>query len=531
MRSPTLLLASKRSAWSLLLSATTSGACAALTASLVTPIAYASPEMDRQYAIKTVGFLRAVDNVDGLFESYVAKAFQEYFVQNSRFTLTDLSKADDVLSGSKIPYAKLIQDNQILGKLSRVTRAESILRTKIFKEGPRYRFTIEWLHSPKMIAMATEIFFLEQPKQGESLSAAEVTRAIQKGLDDLLTKIPFVGQITGRDAESVTVDIGESAKLKSGDKLSVATLEEIKKHPLLNTVVEWRMVPVGTLEVETVDRGLAFCKVTEQEEGKQIARFQKITQITPKLVDLAQDTLVDEEAEARKRAAETPRLGWISGGPTSGTFSRLYSSSNGSTGKDGGGFLVGAKADGQLWLNRKWFIESSLGYGTFDYSQKNIATGADTGVNDSGTLLSYRLSLGYTYFVAGNFFGPKGFLKLGYRNSNYTLATQTAENTAPSSFSSLSFGIGADLPVRNLWGLLLNLDFGILRNGTETGATNVATTGATDVEFYLGTYYRLKPKMSVRAGVQFVGHGLDYSNSSTLTHRAITVAPELVFYF
>jgi nucleoside-diphosphate-sugar epimerase len=68
--------------------------------------ARANPELDRLYALETIGILRSWDNVDGLFSEYVTTAYKDWFTKQSRFTLQDLSKADVLLANSKIPSAR-----------------------------------------------------------------------------------------------------------------------------------------------------------------------------------------------------------------------------------------------------------------------------------------------------------------------------------------------------------------------------------------------------------------------------------------
>src|SRR5690242_8550870 len=50
---------------------------------LESPIASANSELDRRYGLETVGFIRAIDNVDGAFADYIAAAYQDYFARQS----------------------------------------------------------------------------------------------------------------------------------------------------------------------------------------------------------------------------------------------------------------------------------------------------------------------------------------------------------------------------------------------------------------------------------------------------------------
>src|SRR6185437_7272426 len=102
-----------------------------LVATVLAPHARASVDLDRQYALETIGFLRATDNVDGLFGDYVENAYKDYFSRQSRFVVQDLSKEETVLSHSKLQYAKLIQDPQVLAAIARKSRSQTLLRTKV----------------------------------------------------------------------------------------------------------------------------------------------------------------------------------------------------------------------------------------------------------------------------------------------------------------------------------------------------------------------------------------------------------------
>ncbi|MBI3535502.1 MAG: hypothetical protein HY072_08490, partial [Deltaproteobacteria bacterium] len=74
-------------------------------------------ELDRQFAIESIGTLQAYDNVDGLFIDYVKKAQEDFFLNQSRFRFYDLTKANITLTKSKLPFFKLIDDNGILKQI------------------------------------------------------------------------------------------------------------------------------------------------------------------------------------------------------------------------------------------------------------------------------------------------------------------------------------------------------------------------------------------------------------------------------
>ncbi|MEK7691883.1 MAG: hypothetical protein AAB425_12790 [Bdellovibrionota bacterium] len=241
--------------------------------------ARASPEWDRQYALETVGLLPAWDNADGIFVDYLKKAFEKYFNEQSRFVLKDIAPATELLRKSKVPYEKLIEDREILTRLSHTARVESLVRIGVRKDGNKYSIKIDWLHAPKIEILGTVTAPIEPASESKPGSNAALYASVAKAIDQVIARVPFRGQITGRDSSLVTVNIGKNAALRKNDILVIGTVEDVSIHPLLKQINTWSLVKTGRLVVETVDDKMAFCKVVDEEIGKKIDKYQKITQV------------------------------------------------------------------------------------------------------------------------------------------------------------------------------------------------------------------------------------------------------------
>lgn len=493
-------------------------------------VAHASLEYDRQYSLKTVGYLRSWDNVDGLFQEYVTAAFKDYFARQSRFVVHDLTRANDVLAQSKLPYYQVIQDPEVLAQLARSTRTETIVRTKITKEGPQYRFVLDWLHAPKMDVMATFTFTMDEPKAGQPLGVSDIQALIQKGLDEMLSKVPFLATVTGRDNQSVTINVGFNANLKKGDQLVVSTIDDVKRHPLLKSIVGWKLTRVGKIEVDQIDEGLAFCRVLEEEPGRQVSRYQKVTQLIPAATPAEVET-VDEKAETQKKLELPPRLGWIAGVLMPGFYDRSFSTS--ASRFAGSGLIVGARAEGELWITKSWFANMRFGYGFGAYGQEIYTGGVKTGNSPVMGIGSstFRLNFGYSYLITGDFFGPKGWIKLGYQNTSYSLPISVTDGTGPTVFGSLFVGLGGDLPIRHPFGATLDFAYRIITGVGQTGFTVGDQTSNADVEFMLGGYYRITNRLTARVGFEIHAAGVDYSNGVSISQKTITLSPALLYYF
>lgn len=493
--------------------------------------ARANMDLDRKYALESVGVLKAWDNVDGLFADYVASAYRDYFSRQSRFVLQDLSKGDNLLNNSRIPYYKLIEDPEVLGQLARSTRSQSIIRTKIRKEGSQYRFSIEWLHSPDMEVMSRETFTLEEPRGGEGFGAAELKARLQAALDRAIHKVPFVATVTGRDNASVTINVGSSGGVETGDMLVIGTISRVKRHPLLKEIVEWDLENTGKVKVEQVDDRISFGKVIEEERDHQIMRQQKVLQIIHPAPEATNKIEVKEDRQ--NNLEEPPRLGWVDAGLNFGGFNRSYSAQDNSIGKDGGGFAFGIKTDGQLWFTKNWFAELGFNFVYFPYSQNDTLAGGSTTSTSlgSGNLLGFKLDGGYTYHLTDDLFGPKGWLKLGYRSNAYSLPSSTSDALAPITFHSLFVGLGGEVPVRDGFGAVLDFSIGIINGASEDGNFSGNVNSASDVSFSLGGYYRYTQRITFRATLDGQFNGADFTTNRSLSQHVLTFVPAAVFFF
>jgi len=493
--------------------------------------------LDKLYALETIGFLKTWDNVDGLFSEYVANAYEDYLSKNTRFRLVDLSKASQVVSRSSIPYQEAIKEPKILQEIARKFQVESIILTKVLKEGDRYRFELKWLQSTKAHTISEDSFFLDEPKEGQILEADDIRFEIENALVRMINRLPFVGHVNGRDNDWITVNMGRNSKIKKGDTLIIGTLQEVKTHPLLRTIVDWKTAETGRVTVDEVDDGIAFCQISEEEPKGQIVRFQKVLKVIPSLDPIQKGTISGnaDEKESSKNPFIKPHLGWFSMGPTLGSFQRQFTKT-GATGISGSGFLIGANAAGKLWLNKMFFLQADFNLGSANYSD-TAAGSASTGTSSSSmSLLGFKMSAGYNYLLTQSFFGPKGWIRFGYGTSQYTLPISTTNGSAPTTFSGLFFGLGGELPLRDKYGVDLSIDIGIA-NSTALSSLDIgAADGTSNVNFYLGGFYRLMPVLSVTAGMIFINQTYDAlpsggASTANITNKILGASTSIRYYF
>lgn len=494
--------------------------------------AFASEELDHRYALQTVGFLRAWDNVDGIFADPVAQAYGEYFSRQSRFILQDLSKADTVLTKSTLPYHDLIEDPAILAQVARVTRSQTLLRTEIRKEGGTYHFRIEWIHEPDAALLASERFEIAEPRDGRDLRESGLGGKLREALDRIVARIPWVATVTGRDNHSVTVDIGTETGLRPGDTLVVSSIDEAKVHPLLKEIVEWKLVPTGRLRVDQVASRMAFCHIEEEEPGRQVLREQKITQVLrapPEVAKPAPPTAGASTTEAD--GDDGIRLGWLGFGLDPGQFSRTYSTQTAGQSRTGSGFMGGALVSGRIWLTPQWFADGSLGYYGWHY-------GGDFTQMSSGNAVNLNIAGGYSYLLNNDILGPKIWGKFGFRSSNFNYNESAAALTTPITFQSWYLGLGTDLPVRDGYWAFLNFDYGLFNTASESTNLSGTPQGGSNISLSLGGYYRYTPHITFKVTLDYDYQSEDFQSAPNgaalnpnISQTQISIVPAVLYYF
>ncbi len=485
-------------------------------------VGWCSGDLDRQFRLDTVGVLRSIDNVGGFFAEYVSDAFEAYFSQPGRFVLVDLHTVDQVISRSKLPYKKVIFDHQLLKQMTQSTHAESLIRTRVQKTGSAYFFTLEWLHAPKMEVIADVQFTLEEPRSGGGFERDLLSEKLKGQLSKLLHQLPFFGQVTGRDRESVTLNIGGEEGLNVGDQLELATVDEARRHPLMNRIVDWKMRPTGRVVVEKIDGAMAFCHLASEEPGMAISRFQKV-------IRLERSPGVTEAKGAEQTPSArsfVPRLGWMSLSLPVGSFSRLLSANSGTVSNQGGGFSLGAQADAELWLTRSWFLGGRIGYQAWTFTQKNLSGSQSTGV--PGSDLIGLVNLGYSVDLSEDLYGLKGWLKVGFKSNQTQLPTSSSEYTGPMTLNSFFVGVGGKYPFLENWTAFADVKFRVLSFGS---LDQTAASSSSDFNLSIGGTYNLNSRIAFRAGLEYQSSTVSLSSGKSVDQKMITIAPALLYSF
>ncbi len=490
----------------------------------VTHMAWASPENDRVYRLESVGCLKATDNVDGIFGDYMDDQYNQYFTHQTRFVQKKLKGLDEVLGSSSRKQAELFDQPEILKKISRKYNVENLIRTRVYKENDSYRFVMDWVYAPKGDVLASSEFRYVDKGKDQGLQGSDLPVAIHKGLDELVRKLPFLGEVTGVEPESITVNMGHGQGVKEHDILTVYSLQSLKRHPLLKTIEEWRWQKVGRVQVDQVEESLSFGKVVELEQGQTLIRFQKIRDIeTPPAVE------VQKNAPEAKR--DLPRIGWVAGNAGIGNYSRDVGLSNNTSGRTGGGFSENFAIDAQVWLNSRFIAEGSIAASLFKYNPKDLVSGAALPGSYSGSGDQFRLAVGYSLFPMKTLYDSMAWVHIGYKSTNFSLPTSNSDYTADSSFTSLFVGIGGSTQFSKDFGAQLDLDIGLIKGADSVNLGFGDASASSDLSFSVSGMYHLQDQLWLRLVVGLSSQSMDFVNGQSVTEKLFSVTPSIMYYF
>lgn len=458
-------------------------------------------------AFKKIYVEPATDNVDGAFRAPVDQSYKEVFDRNPRFELVDSA-----------------------------AEADTVIKTVLTKKTTGVDIEITLIAK-----LSEESFSSDKTTIPPEASGSETGSAVKQLLKGALKRIPFYGTVTGRENKELTFDIGSAHGLHKGDLLQISRVDNIKRHPLLKTIVDAQLVPVGTAAVDEVEETMAFGHVHNEIVGQTIQKLHKVTAVEGRLVpeeastaDSDADQSSGESTITKGDEYQGPHLGWFGLGLFLGEFSSSSSQRSGASSFSGSSFSPGAKVGGEVWITKRWFADMSLGMTTFSYAQRDERLESQPGKNEaSASTRAFGFNFGYRYLPTSDLNGPQAYFKLGYYNYTFDVMTIATDLQSSKSYSGLNLGVGGSLPIfAQGTGALLNFNLLLFPSIDEGSYATGAGGSASGVNFFVGMYHFFSSNLALRAGLQFDVYSADFDEGASSTgQRQFGFLPSLLYYF
>jgi hypothetical protein len=496
--------------------------------------------------LKKLFLFPTIDDLSGALAPKLDEKLVELFSRDSRFELIRDPQVVKALSPDENTYYKAAQNQSVHMEAAKVTGADTTVLLRTHNVGRNTQMNLEFRDA------RGNLLFSEEGSIPGSSPMDTRWGLIEKLYKGMLARLPFEGAVTGRTANTITVDLGMGA-LQRGEEIQIARIVSVQRHPLLGTVVGTDYVRTGRAKVTTVDRVLSFAEVQEESAGEKIAPGQKILQARANLIrrgslpadeEAAENESQDRPAQKNARGItkqpkkdEDPlddrlkgdfdepkaRFGQVGGNLYYGSLSHSQSASGTPTDYSGTG--IGGDAGGELWVTKNWIFTAVYG---FHNATLNGASGS------AGT-------------VSWSEFGVAG----GYRIFPETLA-EGMELTGSVGYQSMSFNIPANetllLGGKKYAGLILRADaeihfmdkqkisagFGIqpFASLTDLGTSLGMPGSASVIAVHLGWNRQLTSEIWMRIGMRYdVANGSYENSANTVSDKRFAIGPGIYYLF
>lgn len=493
------------------------------------PAAATSAEASVRF--KKIFLFPSIDDMSGVLAPKLDEKLVQLLSRNTRFELVRDPQVLRALAPDDAAYNKAAQNQAVHREAAKVTGSDTtvILRTR--NVGNQTEMTLEFRD-------ANGDLLLSESGAIPGFASMDVRWGlVDKLFKAALAKIPFDATVTGRTANSLTLDLGTGA-LRPGEDVELVKIVSVQRHPLLRTIVGTDYVRVGRARVTNVDRSLSFAEVVEEYPGELIAPGAKVlrTKSVQRLPEAS------EPGDIRRQRYEEPR-GKEEKDPfeerLSGEFDRakprygqvgvnlqygsLTHSQAAGIASEYSGSGVGGNLEGELWVTKNWIASAYYGFHNASLSGDGITVG-DTSWSRMEGFAGYRFfpqDMGGAYLTGS----------LGYQVQEFALPTPTGLTVGGKRYVGIALKIEGELPFMRDQKITGGFGFQPFSSFTETGGALGVPDGANVIAFNLAWNYRFADGFWARFGFQFDTASGSYKNNATVTDKRFAIGPGIFYSF
>ncbi len=483
--------------------------------------------------LKKIFLFPTVDDVSGVLSPKLDEKMVQVFRANTRFDLIRDPAVIKALSPDEAAYAKVAQDKTVHKEAAKVTGADTTALLRTRNIGTVTEMTLEFRDADG------ELLYLETGSVPGYSSMDARWALIDKLFEAVIKKIPFEGSVSGRTANTLTVDLGFKS-VKQGEDIEVARIVSLQRHPLLKTIVGLDYVRVGRAKIGTVDKVLSFAEVAEEFPGEFISAGNKVLAV--KKVTHSEEPPIEKPAKNSETRSEKKddqpkfeeerilgdfdrpkaRYGYAAANLAYGSVSHTQTVSGVSSELSGSGLGVGL--EGELWITRHWIAKGSYS------AQSASMTGSGLGPLDASVKRA-EFFAGYRFFPSGINEGLDITGALGYQLMDFSIPTVSASAIGGRRYAGIAFRADVNLQFQEKQKIYMGLSFQPFSSVTETVSTLGTASSATVVGFGLGWAYALSETIWARVGLQFDSANSSYPSSSTSSDKKFAIGPGLQYSF
>ncbi len=495
--------------------------------------------VDKQLRLKKVLLFPSVDDVSGVLAPQLDAHLQHLFAGKPRFELIRDPNIIRALGSDDASYLKIAQSERVHQEAARISGADATVVLRTRSVAGMIEMTLDWRDA------SGKLLYSESSSLPGSSSLDARSAMIANLLNTIVKKIPFIGTVTGRTGQTLTLDLGRDT-LSVGDSVDLIRLVSLQRHPLLGVVVSTDYAKVGTARITSVDRVLSFAEIVEESVGETIRPDNKIVAVHARgQSELRQNNTKSEERfkiEKKSDDAETqglhgdfdqsvPRFGNLYLDLQYGSISYNQSVSSTTTSLSGSGVAV--DLGGELWVTKEWILQLDLA--TLSATPTGTQSGSNPG---SGTFSEGNVSrkdidvaVGYRVFPVGIASSTNLTVSAGYQKISVNASTDTTNGFGNKAYSGIFIRGAAEIALNQNNKVSAGISFQPFAGFTDDAGVIGVPDSATSIgiDFYWG--YRLAPNIWARGGIQYESSNGSYQNGNTVADKKFAIGPGITYSF
>lgn len=490
------------------------------------PTKYLSSD-DSHLTLKTIAVAPAYDNAGGVYQA-VAET-----------ELADLISKDQFWAYAKFQWPASIQKNdqridtllekpEIAQQILSTSKSNGLLVAIITKSPQGLNVHLTLLTQDKGLPL------IELSHQDSTTFEISKFKNILKDLyTQLKQKLPYKAYVSSRRGNLVTINAGSTANLKVNDKLSVAQIIKVNRHPKLKFMIGVEKEIIGQIILNKVEEYSSFGEIVFEKEAGVIEKNSKLLPMDfiqyPTSDKSNATAVVDSDKNSNEWVPpSTPQFGKLTllGGFSDYKLSTILM--NSSAYDSGNSFSPTFHLAADLWITAEYFAQISLRQ--IFFKGQNSLTGSFPQTIDY-TVNTMDFLFGYKYSLNGNFWGPSLIGGVGYISENTKLT-----DTSPTAFSSfegsgLQIQVGGYFPVteKNDVGVGLDAKFFLTKqlfeSPVDSGAASPALT-----QFSVYANYAYTSNINLKGEMIFSAIDASFAGAGSRSNPARSIDEKITSY-
>ncbi len=492
---------------------------------------YVSP-VDDQLSIDSLLVLPSLDNVNGLYSRPLESHLKKLIDESHRFSLEPLRAAGNINSTDS-----LSQNPQLVLDLSKGSKAQAALSLGIFKSPKGFQLKIA-LFSTRDGSLLLQ----NEKREIKGFEIKKLEGEVEGLYRQLISSLPYDGKILSRQLTRVTVDLGQSDGIKSGDVIPVIQIIKLNRHPKFKFIVGTDKEIIGQIQITKVDKKLSFGQIISEKENGIIKKDNKIVaqrSVTydkigggqKGFVKVGQKPLSDRkdakiafgEDPEEWKPQPPPTFGEVGAKFGFGSFSNKTQLASAGSVDAKSGIYPRINLFGEFWLTPEYIMRVDLTQGIIE--SDNPLSGSEP-ESLSQSMTKYSLQFGYTHNFTGDYFGPKIQALLGFAQSRVFVDDTNPRGLTTTTYSGAMLSIAGSTPLGFVpkWKAGARINFYLFPHLKEEPVSSGRDSNDTMTEFSLFTSYKWMERLHLIGSVDISLYTSSFTGGGTRSDDANNIS-------